>query len=109
MREPLSSVFSTEGTLISASAAPHCGVLPRSTGLPIIPCSASFKKTKTEAVLSVQMGPAKNGSSGGGGGGATFVYRVCTSRSDWSVNDYNNNDNVYFSVSFLLWSTRPIT
>ena len=25
--EPLSSVFSTGGTLISASAAPHCGVL----------------------------------------------------------------------------------
>ena len=100
-------MFSTDGTLISASAAPHRGVLPRSTGLPIIPCSASFKKTKTAVILSVQMGPAKNGSSGGGGGGATFVYRVCTSRSDWPVD--NNNDNVYFSVSFLLWSTRPIT
>ena len=25
MGEPLSSVFSTDGTLISASAAPHCG------------------------------------------------------------------------------------
>ena len=25
--EPVSSVFSTEGTVISASAAPHCGVI----------------------------------------------------------------------------------